>query len=116
MGTKIPQNPLPDRMSSKLPPSPPKKNEYINDLKVTKEPILHVDCTPDDKYPLRILEAYRENCNVCWQADGQIDNKICDIMNAHCEQRAVILDKAIAILKGHSNNEKEQIMRQEKEQ
>jgi len=63
-----------------------------------KEPILHVDYTPDDKYPLRILQAYRENCNVCWQADSQIDSKICDIMNAHCEQRAAILDKAIAIL------------------
>lgn len=63
-----------------------------------QEPILHVDSTPDNEYPLRILRAYRENCNVRWQADGKIDSKIYDVMNEHCEQRAIILDRAIAIL------------------
>lgn len=72
---------------------------------VTQESILHVDSIPDNGYPLRILQAYRENCNVRWEVNGEIDSKICDTMNECCKQRAIILDKAIVILKGHSDNE-----------
>lgn len=72
-------------------------------MSVTQEPIIHVDSTPDDEYPLRILCAYRENCNVRWSVNGKndggfIDDKLCNIMNKHCEQRAEILDKAIMVL------------------
>jgi len=63
---------------------------------VTQEPIMHVDCTPDDEYPLRILRAYRENCNVRWASD--LDNPLMVAMNEACQKRAVILDKAISIL------------------
>lgn len=69
-------------------------------LPVTQEPILHVDCIPDDGYPLRILKAYRENCNIHWQSDNNTSQIVCNMMNKHCQQRAIILDKAIAILQG----------------
>lgn len=73
-------------------------------MSVTQEPIIHVDATPDDEYPLRILRAYRENCNVRWQVDGNIDSRVYDMMNKHCEQRAVILGRAIKVLEQHLLN------------
>ncbi len=66
--------------------------------KYTQESILHVDATPDDEYPLRILRAYRENCNVRWEVSGDIDSRPYDVMNEACEQRARILDEAIVKL------------------
>ncbi len=65
--------------------------------KTTQEPIIHVDATPDEDYPLRILRAYRKNCNRKWVADPP--SALIDMMNEHCDKRAVILDKAIACLK-----------------
>ncbi len=62
----------------------------------TQEPIIHVDATPDDDYPLRILRAYRENCNCKWVADPP--SALTDMMNEHCDKRAAILDKAIECL------------------
>lgn len=66
----------------------------------TQQPIVHVDVTPDEGLPLRILMAYRENCNVRWEAHGldEASSRIYDMMNADCEHRAEILDRAIAIL------------------
>lgn len=63
---------------------------------ISQQPIIHVDATPDENYPLRILRAYRENCNCEWVSDT--DNPLIDQMNKHCRQRAVILDAAIAVL------------------
>ena len=71
---------------------------------MTQEPIIHVDCTPDDEYPLRILRAYRERCNVRWEATGSVSSEVCDLINEHCEQRAIILDKAIAILEAQADS------------
>ena len=34
---------------------------------LTQEAIHHVDGTPNEEYPLRILRAYRENCNYRWE-------------------------------------------------
>ena len=65
---------------------------------VTQEPIIHVDATPNKEYPLRILRAYRENCNCEWVVTDEEANPIYELMNEHCRQRAKILDKAIAIL------------------
>lgn len=67
---------------------------------VTQQPILHVDMTPDEELPLRILQAYRDNCNTRWEVHGLDEDKsrIYDMMNDHCEQRAEILDRAIALL------------------
>lgn len=63
---------------------------------VTQAPVLFVDNTPNEDLPLRILRAYREDCNCQWRADPP--NALVDMMNEHCQQRAAILDKAIAVL------------------
>jgi len=65
---------------------------------LTQEPIINVDATPDEHYPLRILKAYRENCNCKWESHPP--SWIWDSMNEASEKRAVILDRAIAILEG----------------
>jgi hypothetical protein len=66
---------------------------------LTQEPIQHVDATPDEDYPLRILRAYRANCDCQWAStsDGAM-NALCEMMNRTCEERAAILDRAIARL------------------
>ena len=65
------------------------------------KPITYIDATPDGNYPLRILQAYRENCNCRWASstDGQAMNPLCIKMNDDCEKRAEILDRAIEKLK-----------------
>ena len=67
--------------------------------KIECEPIIHVDATPDEGYPLRILRAYRENCNCKWASstDGNEEglSPLCIVMNEACEKRAEILDRAI---------------------
>jgi len=66
---------------------------------VTQEPIIHVNATPDEGYPLRILRAYRENCNREWVSETDKPlNPLLEQMNKYCRQRAVILDAAIAVL------------------
>lgn len=70
--------------------------------KFTQEAILHIDSTPDKDYPLRILRAYRENCNVKWSSSAGEEktttNPLLIKMNQDCDERARILDKAIKIL------------------
>lgn len=66
--------------------------------KLTQQPILHVDGTPNEGYPLRILEAYRQRCDCRWAenaGDDKVTNPLLIMMNEHCEQRADILDRAI---------------------
>ena len=68
---------------------------------LTQQPVLYVDGTPDEDYPLRILMAYRQQCECRWAdtTDGAgTDNPLLKMMNEHCEQRAKILDGAIAKL------------------
>ena len=65
---------------------------------LTPQPILFVDGTPDDNYPVRILLAYRQLCDCKWaeSTDGsESTNPLLKLMNEHCEQRAKILDSAI---------------------
>lgn len=73
--------------------------------KTTQQPMLHVDGTPDDTYPLRILEAYLYDARTEWVVEGLSDEAttIYDIMNEHQRQRVIILEKAIAAL-GFPNN------------
>ena len=69
---------------------------------MTETPKLYVDATPDKEYPLRILKAYRQDCDCKWASDtdGTLpDNPILKMMNEHNDQRAKYLDKAIRILK-----------------
>lgn len=66
--------------------------------KLTEAPVLHVDATPNDDYPLRVLSAYRQHCNCRWAEstdDSKPQNPLIKIMNEQNSKRAVLLDKAI---------------------
>ena len=70
---------------------------------LTKEPVKHVDMTPDKNLPLRILQAYRSNCDCMWSDNiggEETKNPLLAAMNEHNRQRAKILDKAIKKLGG----------------
>ena len=59
-----------------------------------------LDATPNEEYPIRILQAYRNQAIVKWATatDGSCDNPLFKIMNEHCDKRAAILDEAIKVL------------------
>jgi hypothetical protein len=78
------------------PPKLKTKERNMDLPKVSQEPIIYVDATPDKEYPLRILQAHRGNCNCKWVTDSP--DIVLDFMNKANDQRAEILDKAIAIL------------------
>ena len=65
-----------------------------------QERICYVDATPDLAYPIRILEAYRERCNYKWSMTSATikEDDLIKQLNDFQDQRAEILDKAIAIL------------------
>ena len=69
--------------------------------KLTQGYLKFVDATPDEGYPLRILRAYREDCD-CMFSDNTVGEEptspLLKLMNEHNRQRAVILDKAIVLL------------------
>lgn len=69
---------------------------------LTQQPIRHVEATPDGGYALRILQAYRANCDCRYKVEGSVDSDVWDTVNEHQEQRAAELDKAIAVLKAES--------------
>ena len=73
--------------------------------KLTQEPILYVDCTPNKDYPVRILRAHLQNCQCMW-ADNvggeETKNPLLVMMNNHNRKRAGFLEKAIKILETHS--------------
>jgi len=70
--------------------------QQMMDHAVSQQSIIYVDATPNDDYPLRILRAYRENCNVRIVSDPP--NPMYEFMNQCQISRAAILDKAIQIL------------------
>jgi len=68
---------------------------------LTRQPIQFVDGTPDEGYPVRLLQAYRQLCDCKWaeSTDGtEPENPLLRLMNEHCDKRAEILDRAIARL------------------
>lgn len=74
---------------------------------MTQESIMHIDSTPNNDYPLRILRAYRANCDVKWsdntssaENEKQL-NPMLKLMNNHCDERAIILDNAISVLENN---------------
>jgi len=71
--------------------------------KLTCELLLVVDMTPDSNLPLRILRAYRQNCDSMWEVHGFTEKQklIYDEMNLHQIQRAMILDEAILRLENY---------------
>ena len=69
--------------------------------KLIQQPIIHVDATPDEDYQLRILRAYRQNCDCMFAEDtsgNEPTNPILKQMNEDNRKRAEILDKSIALL------------------
>ena len=71
--------------------------------KLTKKPILYVDATPDAGYPLRILRAYRRDCDCMWAGntgEEETEHPLLTMMNKDNHKRAEILDKAIRKLGG----------------
>jgi hypothetical protein len=61
----------------------------------------HIDATPDGDYPLRILQSYRDDCDIMWTdstSGSEPMNALYKAMNEHQKQRAVVLDKAITKL------------------
>ena len=79
--------------------------------KLTQQPILFVDGTPNEDYPLRILRVYRQNCDCFWaesSSGNEPQNPLLILMNDHNRQRAEILDRAIEVLErlGKSRKEK----------
>jgi len=62
---------------------------------------LYVDATPDENYPLRILQAYRRIGNSKWSSSSMEideDHPLIRAMNEAQEKRNALLDKAIEIL------------------
>jgi len=73
---------------------------------ITQEALRHVNATPDEMYPIRILQAHRENCNCKWSnsAGGiETDDPLLKLMNEQNDERAKILDKAISVLQEFEN-------------
>lgn len=69
--------------------------------KFTEQAVEYIDATPDDNYPMRILQAYRQRCDCQWAEDtdgGEVKNPLLKSMNEMNNKRAEILDKAIAKL------------------
>lgn len=68
-----------------------------------KEPLQHVDATPDADYPIRILKAHLHNAEVVWDYEGEFGvggKKIINEMNKISEKRRELLKQAISILEG----------------
>jgi len=62
---------------------------------------VYFDATPNDEYPLRILESYRKDCDVLWKTTGdKADDILANILNKAQKERAEKLDQAIKLLKG----------------
>lgn len=69
--------------------------------KINESPVFHIDATPDDSYALRILRAYRSNCNCIWSdtTNGtETEVPLLKLMNDQQKQRMTILSKSIRIL------------------
>ncbi len=68
--------------------------------KLKPEPLLHVDATPDENYALRILRAYRANCDCKYEVHGMSKKETAfwGMMNKMQDQRWEVLNKAIKIL------------------
>lgn len=71
--------------------------EPVNDQLVAKH---FVNATPDDEYPIRILQAHRDDCDIEYVGGkGGINKTLAKILSDNQKQRAVILDKALVKLR-----------------
>ena len=74
----------------------------MNDKNVEyTEPMIEIDATPNIDYPLRILRAYRDRCDLLWSSSslGITENSpLMKMLNDAQKKRAKFLDMAIEIL------------------
>lgn len=74
--------------------------DLVDPVQTDVIPKTHVNATPDDELPIRLLQAYRDDCDILWSTDGDGVNKtLAEIMNKSQQERAVILDKALEKLR-----------------
>lgn len=68
---------------------------------LTNEPVQYVECTPDEDYPVRILQAHLQHACCSWEVHGldEATRQIYDAMNEANERRRDILERAIRCLK-----------------
>lgn len=81
----------------KIPESTQEDITILGEKLNRKQEILFIDATPDEEYPLRILEAYRANCDTKWvtDTDGNCSNPMFQQMNEDQNKRAELLNDAI---------------------
>lgn len=62
----------------------------------------YIDATPDEEYAIRILKAYRKDCDYIWSSssDNITHEPLIEMLNDAQKKRAEILDKAILLLEG----------------
>lgn len=70
-----------------------------------KQRIIYIDATPDENYVLRILRAYRQDCNI-HSSIGINDEQdsFTKMLNEMQDKRKIILDKAIEIFENENKN------------
>lgn len=59
-----------------------------------------IDSTPNEDFPIRILQAYRQDCDCKYQVSGlpAERTRFWEMMNEWQDQRAKILDQSISVL------------------
>ena len=72
--------------------------EDFNPIEVNGEVLMHVDATPDQYYPIRILRAHRANCNCVWTGSNDV---LMEYLNSLQKDRAKLLDEALRLLEDH---------------
>lgn len=74
-------------------------------LQVPYDIIRHVDMTPDENLPIRIIEAYYQNCKVKFNLDNIDDDskEVCKFLNESAEHGEKILEKVLEVLKANKD-------------
>jgi hypothetical protein len=72
-------------------------------LRVPYDIIRDVDMTPDGDLPIRILEAYRTNCNILFNLDNIDDEnkELCGFLNDNAEKGGKIFTRVLDFLKAN---------------
>lgn len=94
---------LPEKQIEKLQDDLMAKNciIYHSQLpRMNEIPVLFIDATPNEDYPIRILTAYRKQTDCRFMEDtNPPQDPLLIAMNENNNKRATILDKAIEILR-----------------
>lgn len=81
-------------------PTAPDDESKRQQARALKQELRWIDATPDAFYPVRVLEAYRGDCDVRSYTDTNGgEDWVCKVMNEASVDRARILDAAIGLLR-----------------